>query len=69
MFSAHLSSIILVCKSVPTYAASTNICAGQGDNFLAAANNPSTTCQGATDGGGALGTNATQTGGVCCSLL
>ena len=54
----------LVYVSVPTYAASTNICAGQGGNFVAAANITSITCEEATNGEGALGTNAPQTGGV-----
>ena len=42
----------------------TNICEGQRGVFLAAAGNPSITCEQAANGGGALATNALQTGGV-----
>jgi len=64
LFCNVLCSSIISFVSVPTYAASTNICAGQGGNFVAAANITSITCEEATNGGGALGTNALQTGGV-----
>ena len=50
---------------VPTYKLkSTNICAEQGDNFLAEAGNPDISCAEVAVGKGALGTNAPQTGGV-----
>lgn len=52
---------------VPTYKSVTNICEGQRGVFLAAAGNPSITCEQAANGGGALATNALQTGGdVSC---